>query len=250
MEACKDCGKFDFIEICGDCTCQNCGLVKYTHAIDDSVQWNQFESGEPLYEKPTKSMVYFKRLLTYMQVDSILEEMSIEWYSLVSMTGFRKKQALMALSTYCASLYLKRGITIETVQHVFKISKTQMWVLFKDTSVKEIWSKQRWYKQLLICVSNRTDRLSRTIYELDCIPYDHIHKVIKHSKSLYEKVHSYPQVSSLKSYTLQATCIYIACKILDIKISKKVLCESLNVCCVTISKNEKLIQKALVKHAF
>lgn len=248
MEVCNECGVFDFVEIHGDYTCQNCGLVKFTHAIDDSVQWDQFDHGEKLYE-PTKNspklLMHFKKLLRYMEVDCILEGLALEWYGLVNLGGYRKKRALMALSTYCASLHLRRGISIETVELVFTTSQSHIWGLFSNGKVTGAWGEKGWYKDLQKYITNRTDRLSRSVHELICLPRESVYHVLRNARSIYEKVHMYPQLSSLKTHTLQATCIYIACKISALGISNKVLCKELSVCLVTLSKNEVLIQKAL-----
>jgi transcription initiation factor TFIIIB Brf1 subunit/transcription initiation factor TFIIB len=241
---------FDFVEIHGDYTCQNCGLVKYTHAVDDSVQWDQFDHGERLLLLPqnknsSKLLMHFRKLLRYMEVDNILEELAIEWYSLVDVCGYRKKRALMALSTYCASLHLRRGRSIESIESVFSIAQSHIWGMFLNEKVTSAWNEKGWYKDLQRYMANRTDRLSRSVHELICLPRESVYPVLKNARSIYDKVHMYPQLSSLKTHTLQATCIYIACKISALGISTKVLCKDLNVCWVTLSKNELLIQKAL-----
>lgn len=72
-------------------------------------------------------------------------------------------------------------------------------------------------------------------------------KVIKEARQIIEKLNTSIEFKNIKPSKINATIIYITCKILNIKIMKNDISKSLDVSIVTMVKHEKIIQEILKK---
>ena len=84
------------------------------------------------------------------------------------------------------------------------------------------------------------------VYKIDLL-YNKEWEVIKKAKKIINKLNNNNEFKNLKPSKINATIIYIACKLLKIKIMKKNISNVLDVSVVTMVKHEKIIQGLLKK---
>ncbi|NDG03691.1 MAG: hypothetical protein EB119_11005 [Synechococcaceae bacterium WBB_34_004] len=111
------------------------------------------------------------------------------------------------------------------------------------TKVTEDWSKMKWYKEFLEKSCLGVDILRRCVFESDCIPNKYKYKVLDYAQQIYKQVS--PRLST-KNRTMYCTCIYIATKVLGVKVSQKDVCEMFMVSLATLAKTECTIKRILM----
>jgi hypothetical protein len=157
----------------------------------------------------------------------------------------KTNHTVLALCVYCACVLLHRGQTLVQVSCWFKVSDKSVLPLFKKVS--QAWSSKRWYKKLMSCVCvEKTDTLSRHVFELDCVPDNIRHRVVNYSKQVYNQIHK--QFQGIQTKTLNAVCVHIACTVLKVDIPSEIFCKEMCVSQSTLSKTLLAVQKALQKN--
>jgi transcription initiation factor TFIIIB Brf1 subunit/transcription initiation factor TFIIB len=279
-DICDDCGKSSFVEYHGDFTCSYCGLIKYTHMTDERAEWRCYDVGddykkraECTYEDEPQMWISDKKLWRAQQmayasegvpkgqrnkkemkdkllggeVDQTTINLSLEWFGLLIDTiDTHNIRRLMCISSFAASCYLKRGLTMMHFERVFELPKYEC--LQALELVQHAWKNQPWYKIVLTCLTSQSEQMSRVIHQLSCLPQDEnrLFNIIKSAKLVYTKIKPLKGISSIKSHTLYCCCIFIACKITGELVSKEALCAELGVHMNTLDKHEATIQRLLV----
>lgn len=263
-EVCKSEGSL--FEIHGDMTCVKCGLVTMIRMVDDSyysnfTQENNVEdTGQKLtriakwaYQSQLKSNVVAMKdiLVNKMLMDEQFIETSCEWYEIAIEKGKvydckqkRIQNEIFVCCAYCVSIYLKRGMDIMRFCEFFNTKKKRvMGVLFQ---VCEKWKGNHWYKQLMkdMTLMAGVERLKRCVYELS-IEKEKQWDIIKNAEKIYKRVRFSAKLQKVRTKSLNATCVYIACKINKIKIKKEVFSKETDTSIPTLNVTELLIQEAL-----
>jgi transcription initiation factor TFIIIB Brf1 subunit/transcription initiation factor TFIIB len=272
---CDDCDGINLVDYHGDITCKDCGLVKYTHAIDDTVpSYNNYlecESAPNIsrvhtivgvskktiaicLDNDTKIEGVFKEHIERFNFDDTFRTLVFEWYNIairneLALTTkkqvFRGKKRLfvLGLSIYCASIYTKRGISITYIANILDIHFQDLWKHLDD--ILQLWCDQKWYKHLLTNLSTHDDKLTRTVHELDCIPNNCIWKVLQNAKKLYKLLKNTAKLNAVKSHTLNACCIYIGCLSAGVKVGRIIFCKQVGISIPTLKLHETIIQEVL-----
>ncbi|NBP00484.1 MAG: hypothetical protein EBU90_10250 [Proteobacteria bacterium] len=153
----------------------------------------------------------------------------------------KTNHSVLALCVYCACMLLHRGQTLTQVSSWFKVSDKSVLALFEKVS--SAWSSTVWYKTLMSLVVEKTDVLSRHIFELDCVPHNLKHRVVNYSKQVYNQIHT--KFQGIRTKTLNAVCVHIACTVLEVNVPIKDFCIEMCVSESTLLKTLKSVQKAL-----
>lgn len=283
MDMCSDCGNGRFVDYHGDYTCTYCGLVKYTHMVDDQAEWRCFDTEDqckiraeitfddgpqttiPDIKLQRAQQIAFetdtfiinkkkKKLLSVIlkqnDIDNCLTNLATEWFeitldNLLNTSKHKLIKKIMCLSAFAASCFLKRGFLLEYFENIFGLPLYAS--LEALIVVQDAWKGKPWYNQVLISLHGQAECISRTVYNLDCLPKESNFDIIKSAKQVHNKIKSLKGISSIKTNTLHCCCIYIGCKILGIKnVSKDILCKELNVHVHTLNKHEANIQHLLM----
>lgn len=263
---CNACKNTDLREYHGDLTCIKCGLVKFTHMIDDSCNDNYNETdycmdyytSVPIKRVTTKTFLFqaskeetqdrmFKNVLDILCLDDKVNELALEWFGYTKELKVTPKKMvyIYGVCIYCASIYNQRGISIQFIANKLQISHTTIYKFLPK--VLELWSTKPWYKSLTMKLSTHTDKLTRMLYNLSCIPSKQAFQVLKPSRNLYNKINNFPGLNAVKSYTLIACCIYIGASIVGVKIPKSQFCKEVGISMPTLKSHEITIQNALIE---
>jgi len=272
-EVCKSEGSL--FEIHGDMTCVKCGVVTMIRMVDDTYYSNYTQDNNvedtiqiPTRQIPTKiakwahqshlkSMNAMKTgemkdiLVNKMLMDEQFIETSCEWYEIAIEKGKvydckqkRIQNEIFVCCAYCVSIYLKRGIDIIRFCDAYNTKKKRvMGVLFQ---VCEKWKGNHWYKQLMkdMTLMAGVERLKRCVYELS-IEKEKQWDIIKNAEKIYKRVRFSAKLQKVRTKSLNATCVYIACKINKIKIKKEIFSKETDTSIPTLNVTELLIQEAL-----
>jgi transcription initiation factor TFIIIB Brf1 subunit/transcription initiation factor TFIIB len=252
-------------EIQGDMTCVKCGVVTMTRMIDDTCNFTQqtttfFNSfKDPKLQKiqkwcetPSANVIYKDILVNKMQMDESFIETTCEWFEKATKKGiiykYKKKRISNEIFVCCAysvSIYMKRGIDITRFCDFFNVKRNRAMGIFPQVCQK--WNGENWYKQLMkdIALMASVEKLRRCVYELSIIDKEHQWSVIKNAEKIYSKVRCSPTLQKVRTTSINATCIYIACKIERIKVRKDVFSKETNISIPTLNATELLIQEAL-----
>ena len=152
--------------------------------------------------------------------------------------GTKKNHSVLALCVYCACVLLHRGQTLTQVSNWFKVSDKSVLALFEKVS--SAWSTTAWYKTLMSLVVEKRDVLSRHIFELDCVPHKLKHRVVSYSKQVYNQIHT--KFQGIRTKTLNAVCVHIACTVLNVNVPMHDFCMEMCVSQSTLLKTLKDVQ--------
>lgn len=280
-ENCEGCGGVkSMFEIHGDWTCVKCGVVTMTGMIDDTITTmsyrdnaNEFFEVHEAYklskvqkwcepdviDKITKNcnlrLQYYKDIIVNkMFLDDAFVETCCEWFKMVKQTKLscKKKRIdndIFVCCAYCVSIYLKRGIDITRFCCFFNTKKKRAMAILPE--VYEKWKKEKWYKELVNELKTDkkggVDKLRRSVYELSLIDNSKHWNVIRNAEKILSRVKQSTKLQKVRTKSLNATCIYIACKIEFIKVKKDVFCRETDISIPTLNTTEALIQGALNK---
>ena len=258
---CNACNSYDLREYHGDLTCINCGLVKYTHMVDDTYIGNCINGNEycndnygsmPIKYKCTLSndvaqKARFKNVLQTFSLDDTVNQIALEWFSDTKELKVtpKKLRYIYGVCIYCASIYTQRGISMHYIAYKLQISQTDIYKFLPR--VLELWVSKPWYISLTSKLSTHSDKLTRMLYNLPCIPSEKAFDVLKPSRALYKKINNYPSLNAVKSHTLTACCIYIGAGIAGVKLKKSQFCKEVGVSMPTLKSHEFMIQNVLVE---
>jgi transcription initiation factor TFIIIB Brf1 subunit/transcription initiation factor TFIIB len=277
-ENCEGCGAVkSMFEIHGDWTCVKCGVVTMTGMIDDTIREMSYRDNDRDIEmisiktrrevKPLKVQKWCENdvtdkiinryrdiLVNKMFLDDIFAETCCEWFKKVKQTKFSCKQKridndIFVCCAYCVSIYLKRGIDITRFCIYFNTKKKIAMGILPE--VYEKWKAEKWYKEvsdeLKTNKKGGVDKLRRSVYELSLIENSKHWNIIKNAEKILSKVKQSTKLQKVRTKSLNATCIYIACKIEMIKVKKEVFCRETDISIPTLNTTEALIQGALKK---
>jgi transcription initiation factor TFIIIB Brf1 subunit/transcription initiation factor TFIIB len=260
---CNACNSYDLREYHGDLTCINCGLVKYTHMVDDTyignfTNDNDYYNSMPNNEKSIscfkctlsndeEQTARFKNVLQTFNLDETINQVALEWFSDTKELKVtpKKLRYIYGVCIYCASIYTQRGISMHYIAYKLQISQTDIYKFLPR--VLELWVSKPWYNSLTNKLSTHSDKLTRMLYNLSCIPSDKAFNVLKPARALYKKINNYPSLNAVKSHTLTACCIYIGAGIAGVKLQKSKFCKEVGVSMPTLKSHENMIQNVLVE---
>lgn len=267
MEFCKACGSENLREIEGDLTCIDCGLVCQERMIQDTIEYVRYEDkADYQIDEDARERIKDKRLsriqdTTYTQsekrysdIKSRIEELQINdglkkctiriiKDTLIDNGTVRGKKLIMliALSIYYAGMYMRSGVDIRQV--CVQLGVDWKKVLGFSVEILPLWYNKKWYKKL--DVFNHADKLRRIVYELCIIDTDKQQKVKAIAEKLHQRVCHLPKFTASKNHTVILTCVFIACKVAGIKITKQNFCEEVNLSLQTLNNHETTIQQVL-----
>jgi hypothetical protein len=189
----------------------------------------------------------FKNVLESFSLDDTIKEIAIEWFSQTKELKVtpKKLQYIYGVCIYTASIYVQRGISIHFIANKLQISHTHIYKYLPQ--VLEKWSSKPWYKSLTSNLSTHSDKLTRMLYNLSCIPGDKAFQVLKPSRTLYNKINNCPKLISVKSHTLIACCIFIGACIAGVKLQRSQFCKEVGISMPTLKSHEIIIQNVLVE---
>jgi transcription initiation factor TFIIIB Brf1 subunit/transcription initiation factor TFIIB len=265
---CDGCKGKDLRELHGDLTCVNCGLVKYTHMIDDTyTEYSHHDNNDYCIDffstipsvKPTVKKVLasvhkdefqsydFRKILDRFSIDDTVKQLALEWFKDTSNLKITPKKIpyIHGVCIYCASIYIQRGISIHSIARHLQISHTKIYTFLPR--VLETWSSKSWYQSLSNSLSTHTDKLTRMLHNLLCIPSEKAFQVLKPSQKLYDKIHNCPKLNAVKSHTLIACCIFIGASMAGVKLQKSQFCKEVGISMPTLKSHEKTIQNVLIE---
>ena len=276
MEPCEDCRSTLLVEYRGDIVCSRCGLVKSEYCVfDDTCDYKMFhESDVPFkrqcqqnrvtkranhvllrientYKKAKYKNEYKKILVEKLCWDDDIVALCCEWFEItiessknqIKLQRKTRETYIFVACAYCASVYLKRGYDVYTFCDYFGVMIHKFWDILYI--VQESWKDLAWYKELKDMMESSIEIIKRKVYEMTFIPMNDSWNVIKDATKLYKKVHNYGNLTSVKRKTLHASCIYIACKLHKVDITKDDFCKKIDVSPATLNTQEHIIQKAL-----
>jgi hypothetical protein len=156
----------------------------------------------------------------------------------------QKWLVVLAGCVYCASICLKRGLHVHQVCCPLNITRAQVFNVLAE--LMQAWKTNKWYTMLSksICIHN--DKLTRLVYSFSFVKESDIWAVMKTARKLHEKVSCLPHFNTVKSYTLNACCAFIALQVHNNALKRNEYCQMLGISLPTLSSHETMIQKALV----
>jgi hypothetical protein len=187
-------------------------------------------------------------------MDDSFIETTCDWFEKATTKGViyksKKKRISNEIFVCCAysvSIYMKRGIDISRFCCFFNVKRSRVMGIFPQ--VCEKWKGENWYKQLMkdiaLMASASVEKLRRCVYELSIVDKQQQWSVIKNAEKIYSKVRCSPTLQKVRTPSINATCIYIACKIDRIKFKKDVFSKETNISIPTLNATELLIQEVL-----
>lgn len=266
MTICDECQGEKFIECQGDWTCMSCGLVQMSGLLDETAEWTETytEYATTVYDKSLKKLILYQQPITcadkmrkilrdaynHTLYDKTLIDIATSYYerTVKMLTNKTRQRPIMAACTYLASLSLRRGLKLDDVIYPFHQNKNDIWPLLTELLV--LWSKSVEFRKNEVselkglCFSH-ADKIIRIVHQSCRIPDDFVWKVIMITKKLYNQLKSCPRMTTLKSNTLIASCIYVACMMVNFPVSKQVFCGWLNISITSLNNQECVIQQLL-----
>jgi transcription initiation factor TFIIIB Brf1 subunit/transcription initiation factor TFIIB len=148
---------------------------------------------------------------------------------------------LIALSVYYSGMYLRSGVDIRSICGQLDVDWKK--ALAFSTEILPMWYNKKWYKRLELF--NHTDKLHRVVHEMALIESSKEQTVKRTADKLYQRVFHYPKITSSKINSVIFTCVYISCKMANIKVTKSRFCEEVNMSLQTLNNYEVIIQQIL-----
>lgn len=263
FEACNDCSGFNFVEYYGDFTCRDCGLVKYSHMVDDRPDYNTFlhilevgpfqqEFTPPQTRRQSPMDVSLSKLkctLAQLRMNDTFIDNSIEWVRLCkeSMTEKIHDNILFACVSYLVSMHQQRGYDAQFFCQGFGVELIKMWRNFEY--ILDLMKGRTWYKSLLEALSSPQAKISRMVYELSLDKEFNAWQVIKTAREIFEKIAGCPKLTTAKTKTILASCVIVSCMVHKVVKTEVLLCKQLDISIPTFHHHELVIQETLRKRS-
>jgi transcription initiation factor TFIIIB Brf1 subunit/transcription initiation factor TFIIB len=266
---CTKCGTVDSIEIVGVCTPSN---EYFRNSTNDNCESRQpelysftsskFNKLYAIISKQTDDYKVIKLNKTFCKIlddkldlDHTFVEMTSSWFKIVFEQKLKETIRQQHAATcfvcccYCVSMYLKRGYNIIMFCNAFDVDKCTAWTYFPD--VVKSFKNKRWYTSLMdsLCTQNK-QQLSRNVYLIGSeMGWDNKVQanIVNTGYKILSKTQHYPKIDVCKPTNVYLTCIYIACVIMGISISKSNFCSLVHISMPTLKSIESLVQEALSK---
>lgn len=277
--ACGDCGSNCLQEIEGDLTCTSCGLVAQERVIKDEIDYVQYCNQGDYYAEEDDDIIAtrerigdrrlsrlqdktatplekkykeLKRLVCDVPIEDGVQQCALRIIKEtieqdISVAKGQKKLTLVVLAIHHASRYLKCGIEFRNICARLGVDAHKA-MTFAD-ELHPLWRIKPWYRKISTGSQkfDHADKLRRVVHELSFVPLEpKVQLRVKQTaQSLYERVRSYPKFTSSKNHTVVYCCVYIACKICDLKVSKSKFCKEVGISLQTLNNQENAVQQAL-----
>jgi transcription initiation factor TFIIIB Brf1 subunit/transcription initiation factor TFIIB len=251
---CSDCNSNKIYEIKGEVLCNNCGLVlyDYVYQAEEIIYDNNYDIYDniPILNEvkvSSKIEVDIKNIcMNHLKMTDELFNSTLELFKDVKQDNIFKGEHLNGYIAGCI-YYTYKLFNISKQKNdiicYFNLSLNKFNVCCNE--IMELLSKKPYFSRLLKETSPE-DLLVQMVYKIDSLcnkEWD----VIKGARRIINKLNKSIEFNNLKPSKINATIIYIVCKILKIKIMKKNISNALDVSIVTMVKHEKIIQELLKK---
>ncbi|NBU34418.1 hypothetical protein EB118_11680 [bacterium] len=232
---CKDCKSAQVVEIHGELTCTECGLVLESGCVSLEVP---IGGAGPIVKRKT-AMSFLKRVLdAYFLEDTQLHDTV---YSILEVFNPRPKTlAIQAAGVYCACVLHKRGLHLEQIADIFNVQVKSLRELLECEPIVS----QKWYGEIV--KNDITTILRRMVYECECIPRKSLYRVISVACNVYKVV--YKEIPQLKSRSTIACCVYVACKATRTKVPLEAFLKEFGISKANLNTTEKLLQEAVSRN--
>ena len=250
---CSGCNSNKVYEIKGEVLCTNCGLVLYDYVYQDEVLYDEnydIYDNIPIFNEvkiSTKITLDLKNIcINHFEMSDNLFNSTLELFKDVKQNNIFKGEHLNGYLAGCI-YYTYKLFNISKqkndIIHYFNISLNKFNICCNE--IIQILAHKPYFSKLLK-ETFAEDLLSQMVYKIDLL-YNKEWEVIKKAKKIINKLNNNNEFKNLKPSKINATIIYIACKLLKIKIMKKNISNVLDVSIVTMVKHEKIIQELLKK---
>lgn len=250
---CSDCNSDKVYEIKGEMLCTNCGLVLYDYVYQDEILYDEnydIYDNIPILNEikvSTKITLDLKNIcINHFEMSDNLFNSTLELFKDVKQNNIFKGEHLNGYLAGCI-YYTYKLFNISKQKNdiirYFNISLNKFNICCNE--IIEILANKPYFSKLLK-ETLAEDLLSQMVYKIDIL-YNKEWEVIKKAKKIINKLNNNNEFKNLKPSKINATIIYIACKLLKIKIMKKNISNILDVSIVTMVKHEKIIQELLKK---
>lgn len=250
---CSLCDSLKIREIEGDMVCINCGLVIYNYIYkEDLIHDSNIDYYNPV--------LLYEEKKSFTKIDNELKNICINHFNMTNelynstkelFKDIKKNKIIKGehLNGYIAgSIYFTYKLFNISKQSndiicYFKLSTSKFNICCNE--IIDILSDKPYFSKLLK-ETFPEDLLVQMIYKIEVL-IDNEWKVIKGARQIIEKLNTSIEFKNIKPSKINATIIYITCKMLKIKIMKNDISKSLDVSIVTMVKHEKIIQEILKK---
>jgi hypothetical protein len=213
-----------------------------------------FETMEQIPCDPNPPTASEKLITEYRQLlqdklnfDSLMTDTTLEMFGdySYSYSNGKVRRHIVALigSGYCASVRLKRGIHIDQLCGPVGITRIQVFGIMEELLSR--WKNKNWYDKLVSLLATHDDKLTRLVYSLHFIEQRDVWGVLSTARRLHERMSQLPHLNTLKSYTLNACCVFIALQVQNIPCKRNEFCRQLGISLPTLKSGESLIQSGL-----
>lgn len=250
---CSDCNSNKVYEIKGEVLCTNCGLVLYDYVYQDEVLYDDnydIYDNIPIFNEikvSTKIVLDLKNIcMNHFEMSDNLFNSTLELFKDVKQNNIFKGEHLNGYLAGCI-FYTYKLFNISKQKNdiirYFNISLNKFNICCNE--IIEIVANKPYFSKL-VKETFAEDLLAQMVYKIDSL-CNKEWEVIKKAKKIINKLNKINEFKNLKPSKINATIIYIACKLLKIKIMKKNISNVLDVSVVTMVKHEKIIQGLLKK---
>lgn len=188
-----------------------------------------------------RSILYEKFNFDYDQI-----KVCMVWYDIartrINMSPSLKKY-IFIITVYHYCVHLRRGYDLSRISRMFCVEPTKIYPFVDD--VLHTWKTFPWYKDLITQGNFIADGIKRKVYEMSMIPKHQERKVITAACKVLSSVKNHPSLITRRTHSLQASCIYIACKVHKVQINKIKFCEQMTLSMPTLDAIEFTIQNIL-----
>jgi transcription initiation factor TFIIIB Brf1 subunit/transcription initiation factor TFIIB len=248
---CSDCHSNKVYEIKGEVLCTNCGLVIYDSVYQDEVIYDtnyDVYDNIPIFNEikvSTKIEIDLKNIcMNHFEMSDDLFNSTLELFKDVKQNNIFKGEHLNGYLAGCI-YYTYKLFNISKQKNdimcYFNIPLNKFNICCNE--IIGILSNKPYFSRLLK-ETFAEDLLVQMVYKINSL-CNKEWEVIKGARKIINKLNKNIEFKNLKPSKINATIIYIACKLLKIKIMKKEISNVLDVSIVTMVKHEKIIQGLL-----
>lgn len=245
---CNDCNSDKVYEINGEILCTDCGLVLFGSVCQEDIIYNHnYDIYDSEIKVNTKIEFDLKNIcINHFQMSDNMFSSTLELFKDVKQDNIFKGEHLNGYLAGCI-YYTYKFFNISKQKNdiicYFNLSLNKFNICCNE--IIEILSNKPYFTKLLKETSPE-DILVQMVYKIQSL-HNKEWDVIKSSKKIINKLNKSNEFKNLKPSKINATIIYITCKLLKIKIMKKDISNVLDVSIVTMVKHEKIIQELLKK---
>ena len=241
VRRCTDCGSYKLIENAYEITCTECGLVIL------SGMWTE-EVYEYDIEKTNNTCRALQHIIDILNLPGNVAQTAQEMFEQLDkgIKG-RHKQFVQCACVYYAQKYMNSGSrTLEEIGRTLNIESGHL--LKASTFVHNKLFQLQQFKYLFTCSNDKQhDTLYRDIEAVRCVPKDKYQDTKKVVSRLYDLIKDDNIIKSMPIQKINVALIYIASKILNIKVSLKEVGIASKVSTSTILKVESIVGSFMKK---